>query len=95
MNGDVPVVSNAGPLTVLAKLNVLHLLKALYGRVQITQSVYDEVVVEGLRQGYEDAKTLQLFLNQVGWGPEEVKAEALPRVVQLTTLDSQNRWSRN
>ncbi len=29
------VVSNAGPLMVFSKLNVLHLLKELYGRVEL------------------------------------------------------------
>ena len=28
------VITNAGPLVALAKLNLLHLLKQLYGRVQ-------------------------------------------------------------
>jgi hypothetical protein len=29
MSDDAPIVSNAGPLMVLAKLNLLHLLKQL------------------------------------------------------------------
>lgn len=49
MNAGSPVVSNAGSLIVLAKLNLLHLLKELYGRVHIPRSVYDETVTEGLR----------------------------------------------
>lgn len=52
--GSSPVVSDASPLMVLAKLNVLHLLKELYGEVYFPQSVYEEVVIEGVRQGYED-----------------------------------------
>ena len=39
MSGLLPVVSNAGPLMVLAKLNVLHLLKQPYGRVHFPRSV--------------------------------------------------------
>ncbi|MEA3437378.1 MAG: hypothetical protein U9R43_12990 [Thermodesulfobacteriota bacterium] len=38
------VVSNAGPLIVFSKLNVLHLLKELYGRVEFPFSVYRETV---------------------------------------------------
>ena len=45
------VITNAGPLMALAKLNLLHLLKDLYGRVQFPRTVYDEVVVQGMRQG--------------------------------------------
>jgi predicted nucleic acid-binding protein len=66
------VVANAGPLMALAKLNLLHLLKLLYGRVQFTRSVYSEVVIEGIRQGFEDAHTLKQFLHQEGWEPTEV-----------------------
>lgn len=61
------VVADSGPLIALAKLNLLHLLKQLYGRVQFPPSVYEEAVVEGLRRGFEDAHTLQRFLIQEGW----------------------------
>ena len=67
-----PVVANAGPLMALAKLNLLHLLKQLYGQVQFPRSVYEEVVVEGIRRGFEDAHTLQRFLNQENWKPTEI-----------------------
>jgi len=66
------VVANAGPLMALAKLNLLHLLKQLYGQVQFPRSVYEEVVVEGIRRGFEDAHTLQRFLSQEKWKPTEV-----------------------
>jgi predicted nucleic acid-binding protein len=68
-----PVVANAGPWMALAKLNLLHLLKQLYGRVLLPQSVFAEVVVEGMRRGSEDVHTLRLFLSQEGWQPTEVK----------------------
>jgi len=73
MTAQTPVVCNAGPLITLAKLNLLHLLDELYGRVHFSRSVYDEAVVEGMRQGYEDAGTLLTFLDQMGWLPEEVE----------------------
>ena len=49
MSAGAPVVSNAGPLMALAKLNLLHLLRELHGRICFARSVYDETVVEGLR----------------------------------------------
>ncbi len=70
------VVADAGPLMTLAKLNLLHLFKQLYGRVHFSRSVYEEVVVEGIQQGFEDASTLQLFLRREGWKPTEVKEVA-------------------
>lgn len=91
MNGAPPVVSNAGPLMVLAKLNLLHLLKELYGRVHFAQSVYDETVTEGIRQGYEDANTLSRFLDQANWSPQDVSVD--PSQVDLveTRLDRGER----
>jgi hypothetical protein len=70
------VVANAGPLMALAKLNLLYLLKLLYGRVQFTRSVHSEVVIEGIRQGFEDAHTLKQFLHQEGWEPTTRSAGA-------------------
>jgi len=54
------VVSNAGPLMALAKLNALDLLANLYGKVYTSQSVYDEAVTKGLALGADDASDLQL-----------------------------------
>lgn len=68
-----PVVSNTGPLITLAKLNLLHLLKQLYGEVLLPQSVYEEAVIEGIRRGFEDAHTLQRFLSQERWEPTEIR----------------------
>jgi predicted nucleic acid-binding protein len=76
---------------VLAKLNVLHLLKELFSRVRIPRSVYDEAVTEGLRQGYEDARTLQIFLEQTGWLPEEVDETAIPLALHKSPLDRGER----
>ena len=78
------VVSNAGPLLVLAKLNLLHLLKRLYGRVNIPQAVYEETVITGLHRGYEDAHVLKLFLSQADWHPIDV---TVPSDVAALPLD--------
>ncbi len=85
------VVSDAGPLMVLAKLNLLHLFQELYGRVHIAQSVYEEVVVAGIRWGYEDATTLQLFLDQLGWKHEDVDPAVMPDDLRAAHLDQGER----
>jgi predicted nucleic acid-binding protein len=69
MSAGAAVISNAGPLMVLAKLNLLHLLKSLYGRVGFSRSVYTETVIEGMRQGYEDAYRLEDFFRVENWVP--------------------------
>ncbi|MGC9349020.1 MAG: hypothetical protein ACP5JG_12825 [Anaerolineae bacterium] len=79
-----PVVSNAGPLLALAKLNILHLLKRLYDRVYIPQAVYEETIVVGLRRGYEDAHILKLFLKQADWVPTTV---SVPSEIGTLRLD--------
>ncbi len=87
MSSKVTVVCDAGPLMVLAKLNVLHLLKELYERVHIPQTVYDEVVIAGLRHGYRDAQILRLFFQSVAWEPEEVDFLTIPDVLRHAGLD--------
>lgn len=86
-----PVVSNTGPLMALAKLNLLHLLKELYGRVHFSLSVYEETVVEGVRQGYEDAGTLRSFLDQLGWRPQQVALANMPAGLDEAHLDRGER----
>ena len=91
MTYELRVVSDAGPLIVLAKLNLLHLLGALYGRVQIPRSVYQEVVIEGMRAGHEDARTLYLFLEQTGWPIQEIAPEEIPADLRAARLDRGER----
>lgn len=61
------VISNAGPLIALAKVNQLHLLDQLYGTVLIPAAVFDEVVTQGLARGDIDALVARLFLTQYNW----------------------------
>jgi len=85
------VVADAGPLMALAKLNLLHLLKRLYQQVQFPRSVYEEVVVEGIRRGFDDAYTLQLFLSQESWKPTQVRD--VPDALATLSLDQGERES--
>ena len=85
------VVVNAGPLMVLAKLNLLHLLKQLHGRVYFAEAVYHEVVTAGMRQGYADAATLFRFLHQEGW--QATPVAAVPPPILAAALDRGERES--
>ena len=49
------VVSDAGPLISLGKINALFLLEKLYGEVLITREVYKEAVTQGIEGGHIDA----------------------------------------
>lgn len=51
------VVSDASPLINLARVEQFELLNAFYGRIVISQTVYDEVVVRGQgRDGSEEVR---------------------------------------
>jgi predicted nucleic acid-binding protein len=76
----------------LAKLNLLHLLQELYGRVYFAQSVYEEAVELGTRHGYADAGTLRHFLDQTGWTASDVDPAAdISEDLQLARLDRGER----
>jgi hypothetical protein len=81
----INVVSNADPLMVFSKLNVLHLLKGLYVRVELPLSVYRETVSVGIRRGFADAQLLNSFLMQNEWNP--VKPFEIPVDLQNLNLD--------
>jgi predicted nucleic acid-binding protein len=82
-----PVLSNAGPLIVLGKLNRLELLAALYKRVEITEAVYDEVVTQGQARGMPDALTVRLFWRRQEWPIVQVPLPALEAYVPPVILD--------
>ncbi len=79
------VVSNAGPLMAFSKLNILHVLKDLYGRVEFPFSVYRETVGIGIRRGFADAQILNSFLIQNKWKP--TKPSEIPADLQAANLD--------
>ncbi len=85
------VVTNAGPLMVLSKLNVLHLLKELYGRVLFPLSVYRETVTAGMRRGFPDARSLHLFLEKNGWTP--ISVSEIPKDLEALNLDKGEKES--
>lgn len=87
----INVVSNAGPLMVFSKLNVLHLLKGLYGRVEFPLSVYRETVSVGISRGFTDAQLLNSFLKQNDWKP--VKEIEIPVDLQTANLDRSEKES--
>ena len=49
------MIINASPIIILTKINQLEILKKTYGSIEIASSVYQEVVVNGLRIDSRDA----------------------------------------
>jgi len=60
------VVSNAGPLIHLAKIDLLHLLKDLYQEVVMPLEVKIEAVDRGLEKGFSDAIKIGEAIKE-GW----------------------------
>jgi len=67
------VVSNAGPLIHLAKVNLLHLLKILYGEVVVPSEVKLEAVDRGKEKGFPDAMRIEKAIQEGWMRIEEVK----------------------
>ena len=82
---DRVVITNAGPLMALAKLNQLHLLAELYAQVSVPEPVYTEVVTQGLWRGEPDALVVRLFWNQRQW-PIVAVTDAQQRSYQPETV---------
>ncbi|MBS7278452.1 MAG: hypothetical protein KIH09_01305 [Candidatus Freyarchaeota archaeon] len=57
-------VSNAGPLIWLGKCDLLHLLRQLYFKIAIPESVHKEAVIIGLEKGYQNAQIIKKALNE-------------------------------
>jgi len=81
------VLSNAGPLMALGKLNRLDLLAELYGQVQIPGAVYTETVTQGLTYGAHDALTIKLFLQYQHWPIIDISTSILENYMPLVALD--------
>jgi predicted nucleic acid-binding protein len=80
-------LTNAGPLIALGKLNRLNLLADLYGQVQVTRTVYTEVVTQGLIHGASDALTVRLFWQNRGWPIIDVPTEIIAGYEPAPLLD--------
>ena len=79
------VVSNAGPLIALGKLGQLSMLLTLYGDILIPREVYNEVVINGLRLGADDATAIDFVVQQGYIRVVEVALPSpLPALAQLT-----------
>ena len=67
------MIVNSSPLIILSKLNKLDLLK-VFNKVEITQSVYEEVVIAGIKKNDSGA-----FLIKEAIDKKEIKIKKLNR----------------
>ncbi|MFQ6016191.1 MAG: hypothetical protein ACE5NP_12215 [Anaerolineae bacterium] len=64
MSTDFSAVADTSSLIVLAKVNALEMVHAVYGIVAITDTVFREVVLEGKKLGKSDAWTVEAALSK-------------------------------
>ncbi len=81
------VLSNAGPLMALGKLNRLDLLSELYKQVQIPRAVYTETVTQGLAYGANDALTIKMFWQYQNWPILDISESVLAAYTPSVILD--------
>lgn len=62
----MPVVCDSSPLIWLTKTGNISLLKQIYETVYMPEEVYNEVVNNGLKEGYSDALVIKEQVNN-GW----------------------------
>ena len=82
------VLSNAGPLIALSKLNRLSLLSELYGTVLVPRTVQGEVIKA---QGRPDAVTARLFLQHYRWPVLEASPDVIQGYQPPVVLDAGER----
>lgn len=57
------MIINASPLIIFGKLNRIDILKKLYSNLKITRSVYEEVVIKGIKKNERDALIVKEHIN--------------------------------
>ncbi len=76
------VVSNSSPLIVLAKIEKLHILKDLFGKITIPKAVWNEIVVKGKgKPGAEEVeKAKWIEIKEVG---DKLSVEVLKGEIEI------------
>ncbi|MBI2652041.1 DUF3368 domain-containing protein [Candidatus Woesearchaeota archaeon] len=57
------MIINASPLIILGKLNKISILIKIYKNLEITNKVYEEVVLKGIEQNASDAFIVKEYIN--------------------------------
>ena len=57
------MIINASPLIILGKLNKISILTNIYKNLEITNKVYEEVVLKGIEQKASDAFIVKQYIN--------------------------------
>jgi len=58
------LIINASPLIIFGKLNKIGILKEIYKTIEITNKVYEEVVLKGIEQNARDAYIAKEYIDK-------------------------------
>lgn len=58
------MIVNASPLIILGKLNQINILIKIYKNLEITNKVYEEVVLKGIEKNASDAFTVKEYIDK-------------------------------
>ena len=80
------MIINASPLIILAKINKLEILKKTYGSIEIASSVYQEVVVNGLRIDSRDAHIVKEQIDSKNIDVWELRPEFAEKAKKIESI---------
>jgi len=84
----VSVFCNSGPLMALGKIGALDILFRLFGQVYIPTSVHHEVVIEGTKHGFIDARMTQMAIRREQLIVLNVVQDNVPKEIASLDLDA-------
>jgi len=59
------LIANASPLIIFGKLNRMDILKEIYGHIEISEGVHNEVVVNGIKRNAGDALLIKEAIGTI------------------------------
>ena len=80
------MIINASPLIILAKINKLEILKKIYEGIEIASSVYQEVVVNGLRIDSRDAHIVKEQIDSKNIDVWELRLEFAEKAKKIESI---------
>ena len=80
------MIINASPLIILAKINKLEILKKNYESVEIARSVYQEVVVNGLKINSRDAHIVKEQIESKNIKVLDLSSEFIKKAKKIESI---------
>jgi len=83
------MIINASPLIIFGKIQRIDILKRVYGKIKIAQSVYNEVVEKGLSKNAPDALLIKEHIQNKEIDVYNLKEESLKKAELIEKIHPQ------